>query len=38
VLATKRCKYHGGLSTGSRTPAGKVRAVTHLKLKQFRKT
>jgi len=24
ALTNKRCKYHGGLSTGPRTPAGKA--------------
>ncbi|HKF94498.1 MAG TPA: HGGxSTG domain-containing protein [Gammaproteobacteria bacterium] len=35
TLANGRCKYHGGLSTGPRTPAGKARALANLK--QFRK-
>lgn len=27
ALANGRCKYHGGLSTGPKTPAGKTRAI-----------
>lgn len=27
----RRCKFHGGLSTGPRTPAGKARALRNLK-------
>src|SRR6185312_12122648 len=29
-LARGRCKWHGGLSTGPRTPEGKARALANL--------
>ncbi|MGI8740032.1 MAG: HGGxSTG domain-containing protein [Gammaproteobacteria bacterium] len=35
ALTNGRCKYHGGLSTGPKTSAGKARALANLK--QFRK-
>ena len=31
ALANGRCKNHGGLSTGPRTPEGKARALANLK-------
>ncbi|MCK4870022.1 MAG: hypothetical protein KAS93_02820 [Gammaproteobacteria bacterium] len=31
ALANGRCKYHGGLSTGPKTPEGKARALANLK-------
>ena len=31
ALANGRCKYHGGMSTGPRTPEGKARALANLK-------
>lgn len=31
----RRCKYHGGLSTGPKTATGKARALANLK--QFRR-
>ncbi|HEX2242376.1 MAG TPA: HGGxSTG domain-containing protein [Gammaproteobacteria bacterium] len=34
ALANGRCKYHGGLSTGPKTAAGKARALANLQ--QFR--
>ena len=35
-LANGRCKNHGGLSTGAKTPEGKARSLS--KLKQYRRT
>ena len=35
-LANGRCKNHGGLSTGAKTPEGK--AISLSKLKQYRTT
>jgi hypothetical protein len=35
ALANGRCKYHGGLSTGPKSPEGKARALANLK--QFRR-
>jgi hypothetical protein len=35
ALANGRCKNHGGMSTGPRTPEGKARALANLK--QFQK-
>lgn len=34
ALPSGRCRFHGGLSTGPKTPAGKARALS--RLKQFR--
>lgn len=34
ALPSGRCKFHGGLSTGPKTPEGKVKALS--RLKQFR--
>ncbi len=34
ALANGRCKYHGGLSTGPKTPKGRERALQNLR--QFR--
>ena len=31
ALDNGRCKYHGGMSTGPRTPEGKKRALMNLK-------
>jgi hypothetical protein len=31
ALANGRCKNHGGMSTGPRTPEGKARALANLK-------
>jgi hypothetical protein len=31
ALANGRCKYHGGLSTGPKSPEGKARALANLK-------
>lgn len=31
ALENGRCKYHGGLSTGPKTPEGKARALANLK-------
>ena len=31
ALANGRCKYHGGLSTGPKTPEGKRRALSNLR-------
>jgi hypothetical protein len=36
ALANGRCKNHGGMSTGPRTPEGKARALANLK--QYRVT
>lgn len=33
-LAHGRCKWHGGLSTGPRTPEGKARALACLKCRR----
>jgi hypothetical protein len=35
ALKNGRCKYHGGLSTGPKSPEGKARALENLK--QFRR-
>lgn len=35
ALANGRCRFHGGLSTGPRTPAGRARALANLV--QYRK-
>lgn len=31
LLPSGRCKYHGGLSTGPKTPEGRARALANLK-------
>jgi hypothetical protein len=31
VPGAKRCRFHGGLSTGPRTPEGKARRSVHVK-------
>ena len=31
ALPNGRCKYHGGLSTGPKTPEGKARALANLR-------
>ncbi|HEX2244242.1 MAG TPA: HGGxSTG domain-containing protein [Gammaproteobacteria bacterium] len=36
ALANGRCKYHGGLLKGPRSPEGKVRALANLR--QFQST
>jgi hypothetical protein len=37
LRANGRCKFHGGASTGPRTPEGRARALENLKLGRFKR-
>lgn len=38
LCANGRCKFHGGASTGPRSPEGRAKALENLKLGRLRKT
>ncbi|WP_373690506.1 HGGxSTG domain-containing protein [Sphingobium sp. DEHP117] len=37
LCANGRCKFHGGASTGPRTPEGRARAIENLKLDRLKR-
>ena len=37
-LVNGRCKYHGGMSTGPRTPTGRARALANLRQNRISRT